>query len=342
MDAIIQTSGISKTYGQVHALNNVSLEIQKGATGLLGPNGAGKSTLIRSLIGLVVPDSGTGTILGRDITTQGLEARQFIGYMPEHECLLQDMEAVKMVAYAGQLSGMPKGDAMQRAHEVLHFVGIGDERYREIETFSTGMKQKVNLAQALVHDPEVLFLDEPTNGLDPKGRLEMLELIRFLAQKQGKSIVLSSHILADVEYVCEHIVVLAAGEVLLQGRLQDQIRGREGVVNVRVAGDKAAFSRELLNMGYQTEDQESYMMKVIAPGGARETAAVHHPVGPPQKGGTIPLESGPPAEDDIMFQDIMKAAAASGIQIRYSSKSAMNLEDLFIELVEQKGQEGSR
>jgi len=317
MSSIIKTRNITKTYGQVRALSDVSLEVQKGATGLLGPNGAGKSTLIRTLIGLVSPDSGTGTILGRDIRSQGLEARRLIGYMPEHECLIQDMEAVNMVAYAGQLSGMPQADAMQRAHEVLHFVGIGDERYREIETYSTGMKQKVNLAQALVHDPEVLFLDEPTNGLDPKGRLDMLELIRFLAQEQGKSIVLSSHILSDVEYVCEHIVVLADGEVLLQGRLKDQMRGVEGIVNVRVAGNRPAFIRELQGMGYQAHDQEGYMVKVSLPQGAAL-----------------------PREED-MFQDIMKAAAAAGVQLRYTSKSAMNLEDLFIELVEQKGKEGA-
>jgi len=312
METIIETLGITKTYGQVRALSGVSLKIPKGATGLLGPNGAGKSTLIRTLIGLVKPDSGTGTIFTKDIAAQGLGIRKHIGYMPEHECLIQDMMAVEMVAYAGQLSGMPREDAIQRAHEVLHFVGIGDERYRTIDTYSSGMKQKVNLAQALVHDPELLFLDEPTNGLDPKGRVEMLELIDFLAREKGKSIILSSHILADVESVCNHIVVLATGEVLMQGSLEEQILGKTDTVNVRITGDCPAFISGLREMGYGVEDQDSRMVKVKC--GENDYRA------------------------DTVFQDIMKAAAAAGVQVRYTSRSAMSLEDLFMEIVEQKGE----
>ena len=315
MDAIIKTRGISKIYGQVHALNNVSLEVPRGATGLLGPNGAGKSTLIRNLIGLVNPTSGTGSIFGKDILTEGFAIRQRIGYMPEHECLIKEMVAVNMVAYAGQLAGMPRTDAIQRAHEVLHFVGIGDERYRTIDTYSTGMKQKVNLAQALVHDPELLFLDEPTNGLDPRGREEMLALIKFLAQEQGKSIVLSSHILADVEQVCENILVLADGELLIQGRLEDLVKGVEGVVNVRVSGERMAFARALKEMGYQAEDQDAVMFKVQAPDVS--------------------------FSEERIFQDIMKAASEPGVQLRYASRTAMNLEDLFISLVEEKGKGGA-
>jgi len=314
MDAIIQTRGISKTYGQVRALKDISLTIPSGATGLLGPNGAGKSTLIRTLIGLVQPTAGGGSIFGHDIENQGFQIRQKIGYMPEHECLIQDMTAVAMVTYAGQLSGMPRSDAIQRAHEVLHFVGIGDERYRTIDTYSTGMKQKVNLAQALVHDPELLFLDEPTNGLDPKGREEMLELISFLAREQGKSIILSSHILADVETVCEHIVILADGQVLMQGDLQDLIKGHEGVVNVRVAGDKAAFTRELTGMGYQVDEGDASLLKVTV-GDKAATA-------------------------EKIFRDVMKAAANIGVQLRYTSQTAMNLEELFVGLVEEQGGKG--
>ena len=261
--------------------------------------------------------SGTGTIFDHDIATDGLAIRERIGYMPEHECLMMDMTAVEMVAYAGLVSGMPQGDAMQRAHEVLHFVGIRDERYRKIETYSTGMKQKVNLAQALVHDPDLLLLDEPTNGLDPKGRDEMMELIRFLAKEKDKSILLSSHILPDVEYACENIVVLAAGEVLMQGNLKDQLRGSSGVVNVRMVGDKQRFMKGLRDSGYDVEDQDGYMMKISTGnvGGQEEQAA----------------------RDRDIFQVIMNVASASGVQIRYASRSVMNLEDLFIDIVEKKG-----
>ncbi len=316
-EIIVETRNITKTYGQVRALGEVSLDIPAGATGLLGPNGAGKSTLIRTLIGLVKADSGTGTIFGNDITNDGLTIRQRIGYMPEHECLIQDMSAVEMVAYAGIVSGMPRGDAMQRAHEVLHFVGIRDERYRDIGTYSTGMKQKVNLAQALVHDPDLLFLDEPTNGLDPKGREEMMELIKFLAREKGKSVFLSSHILPDVEFVCENIVVLAAGEVLMQGNMEEMLKGSSNVVNVRMVGNEQVFMKGLRDMGYEVESQDGYLMKISAGDteGREEWAA----------------------RDRNIFRAIMHVASASGVQIRYASRSVMNLEDLFIDVVEKKG-----
>jgi len=313
MMPLIETRGLTKRYGQVLALSDVDLDVPKGATGLLGPNGAGKSTLIRSLIGLISPDSGTGTIFGKDISTKGLDIRRQIGYMPEHECLIQDMSAVQMVAYAGLLSGMSRSDAIQRSHEVLHFVGMDDERYRNIETYSSGMRQKVNLAQALVHDPELLLLDEPTSGLDPKGRMEMLELFRFLANDQGKSILLSTHILPDVEFVCDNVVVLADGEVLLQGDIGEQLRGDTGVVNVRIVGDRKAFSTALGGRGYLVED-DGYIIRVTTEGEPR-----------------IP--------EDI-FSDVVGSASETGVQIRYASRTARNLEDLFMELVEDR--EGSR
>jgi len=310
MDSIIETTGLTKTFGPVRALSEVSLRISKGATGLLGPNGAGKSTLIRTLIGLLRPSSGSGSIFGMDIRSEGLNIRNRIGYMPEHECLIQDMKAVEMVAYSGLISGMPRSDAIQRAHEVLHFVGIGDERYRTIDSFSSGMKQKVNLAQALVHDPDLLFLDEPTNGLDPKGREEMLELIKFLAQEKNKSIMLSSHILPDVEHVCENIVVLAGGEVLMQGNLKELLRGEGKVVNLRVQGNRMEFDTRMKELGYLVDRQEAQMTRVSSRDGDVETQRI--------------------------FSDIMKCASETGSQIRYASRSVMNLEDLFITIVEKK------
>ena len=317
MESIVETTNITKLYGQVHALSEVTLSIPPGATGLLGPNGAGKSTLIRTLIGLVKATSGTGTIFGHDIALDGLAIRRRIGYMPEHECLLQDMSAVEMVAYAGVVSGMPQNDAMQRAHEVLHFVGIRDERYREIETYSTGMKQKVNLAQALVHDPDLLLLDEPTNGMDPKGREEMMELIGFLAKEKGKSILLSSHILPDVESVCKNIVVLAAGEVLMQGNMNELLKGSSGAMNVRIRGNNTAFMERLTSLGYAVEAQVGSMLKITM----KES-----------------LDSGEQSQiEKTLIQAIIQAAAETDTQIRYASKSVMNLEDLFIDVVEKRG-----
>ncbi len=313
MGSLITTRGLTKRYGQVLALSGVDLKVPKGATGLLGPNGAGKSTLIRSLIGLVTPDSGRGRIFGKDISSMGLDIRRRIGYMPEHDCLVQDMSAVEMVAYAGLLSGMSRGAAVQRAHEVLHFVGMDDERYRDIETYSSGMRQKVNLAQALVHDPELLFLDEPTSGLDPKGRVEMLELFRFLSHEQGKSLLLSTHILPDVEYVCDNLIVLADGKVLLQGDIEEQLRGETGVVNVRIEGDRDAFRRALDGRGYTVED-DGYIIRVVRMGG----------------------ETDP---EDI-FSDVVRSASDTGVQVRYASRTARNLEDLFMELVEERGEVG--
>lgn len=311
MNTIVETQALTKIYGQVRALSDVTLSIPAGATGLLGPNGAGKSTLIRALIGLVRPTSGDGRLYGMDITKEGLEIRGRIGYMPEHECLIGDMKAIQMVAYAGLIAGMPRSDAMQRAHEVLHFVGIGDERYRTIDSYSTGMKQKVNLAQALVHDPDLLLLDEPTNGLDPKGREEMLDLIRFLAHEKGKSVILSSHILPDVEHVCANIIVLSRGEVRMQGNLKEQLRGEGDVVNIRVQGNRPAFDLRMREAGYNVQEHEAQMTRISVLSGDIETKRV--------------------------FADIMRCASETQCQIRYASRSAMNLEDLFITIVEKDG-----
>ena len=184
-----------------------------GAVGLLGPNGAGKSTLLKSLLGFIVPDKGSMKVLDMDVATSPLEIRARIGYMPESDSHIPGMNAVSFVAYCGQLSGLPAADAMQRAHEVLYYVGLGEARYRNIETYSTGMKQRIKLAQAIVHDPDLLFLDEPTNGMDPKGRDEMLELIHDLAHNKNVNLILSSHLLPDVEFTCDHVVVMDKGTV---------------------------------------------------------------------------------------------------------------------------------
>ena len=207
MSSVVELESVNVRYAKNWALRDVTASFPAGAVGLLGPNGAGKSTLIKSVLGLVPPDRGQMRVLGLDVRHSPLQIRSRIGYMPESDAHFPQMNAVSFVAYCGELSGLPRADAMQRAHEVLYYVGLGEARYRTIDQYSTGMKQRIKLAQALVHDPDLLFLDEPTNGMDPKGRDEMLELIRDIAHNKGLNLILSSHLLPDVEFACDHVVV---------------------------------------------------------------------------------------------------------------------------------------
>jgi ABC-2 type transport system ATP-binding protein len=307
--SIIRTSGVTKRFGSVTALDDISLDVPAGATGLLGPNGAGKSTLIRVLIGLLEPTSGGGTLLGRDIRSESAIIRQRIGYMPEHECLIMDMDAVSFCTYMGQMVGMARPEALSRAHEVLHYIGVGEERYRTISTYSTGMRQKIKLAQALVHDPELLLLDEPTNGLDPRGRDEMLDLIRSLAVDEKKNILLSSHLLPDVEYVCRNVVIMSSGQILKQGSIGEMLMASKTLLSVRVKADAAgaaAFAGELVKAGFGAELE---------------------------KGGNLRLDIGQESRLDEAYQAVMKAGAATGVQVRFVSRSARTLEDLFLEVI---------
>jgi ABC-2 type transport system ATP-binding protein len=227
---VIEIRELSKSYGDVRALDRLSLRLEGGAVGLLGPNGAGKTTLIKLLLGLLVPDSGSASIAGANPASAAgrLALRRVVGYMPESDCLIPGMSAVELVATLGELSGLSREDAMTRAHEVLDYVGLDEARYRDCEQYSTGMKQRLKLAQALVHDPPLLLLDEPTNGLDPKGRKHMLELVADLGAAQQKSLLVCSHLLPDVERTCESVVVLKAGRAVLEGSITNltQRRGR--------------------------------------------------------------------------------------------------------------------
>src|SRR5215510_5023302 len=211
MPPVLELESVSVRYGRNQALRDVNVSFPKGAVGLLGPNGAGKTTMIKSLLGLLPPERGQMRVLGLDVRHAPLQIRRRIGYMPESDTHIPGMNAVSFVAFCAELAGLPRADAMQRAHEVLYYVGLGEARYRNVEQYSTGMKQRIKLAQALVHDPELLFLDEPTNGMDPKGREEMLDLILELPVKRGLSIILSTHLLPDVERVCDQVVVMHQG-----------------------------------------------------------------------------------------------------------------------------------
>src|SRR5437773_4052199 len=211
--SLIELHNVDRWYGTQQALRDVSLQLEPGRIGLLGPNGAGKSTLLKILMGLLAPSSGSGTVLGSALGTDGTDLRRLIGFMPEADALVPGLRGAEYVALAGELYGMPRRQAQRRAHEVLTYLGLEDARYRYLEEYSTGMKQRIKLAQALVHDPPVLLLDEPTSGLDPAGREAMLSLLLALGKDHGKSMLLCTHLLGDVERVCETVVILNQGQI---------------------------------------------------------------------------------------------------------------------------------
>ena len=238
----ITATGLTVRYGPVFALDRFTTKMPRGIVGLLGPNGAGKSTFIKALLGLVPTSEGMLSIGGLDPKMNPLAVRDIIGYMPEHDCLIGEMNSVELLSYMGQISGMLKRDVMARSHEVMDFVGIGEERYRKISSYSTGMKQKVKLAQAIVHDPQTLLLDEPTNGMDPYGREEMLGLIKKIGGS-NKTILVSSHVLSEVEQVGDHAVIIGQGRTVREGRIHDLMMGEKGLYELVVRGGKDGMNR---------------------------------------------------------------------------------------------------
>jgi len=248
---VLEFDALTKTYGDVRALEGLTLALPPGPTGLLGPNGAGKTTLLKLCLGLIAPTSGSARIAGHDPATAAGRGRlrRAIGYMPEGDCLVPGLTGVETVGMLGRLSGLVPRDAMTRAHEVLDYVGIDEARYREVVGWSTGMKQRLKLAQALVHDPPLLLLDEPTDGLDPTGRRHMLELVHDLGHAQRKSLLLCSHLLPDVEATCDAIVVLSRGRAAASGRIVDLVGGSRPRVRFEAIGDAARLEAEFAAAG---------------------------------------------------------------------------------------------
>jgi ABC-2 type transport system ATP-binding protein len=246
---MIETEHLTKYYHQQGqpALHDLSVQIPRGNVGLLGENGAGKTTLIKIVLGLLAPTAGTACVLGYDSADR--ELRRQVGYLPEDDCLPPDLSPMDFVVRLGHLSGLPYRAAMERAHDVLYLVGLGEERFRPIGGFSVGMKQRVKLAQALVHDPKLVLLDEPTSGMDPQGRDEMLQLIKDIRDTLHINIVLSTHLLTDVERTCDAVVILREGHVVTQGFLKDLLAGFEDLVYVQVSGDPNEFVQTLQRAG---------------------------------------------------------------------------------------------
>jgi len=302
----ISTEQLTKRYSQNTALDAVSIEVPHGSIGLLGENGAGKSTFIKLALGLLKPTSGTASVLGFSVLRDGLELRRRVGYMPEDDCLPTDMTAFDLVIRMGRLSGLPKEAAMQRAFDVFNLVGLGEARYRNIGGFSVGMKQRVKLAQALVHDPKLVLMDEPTSGLDPEGREEMLELIKDIRSKMDISLLLSTHLLHDVEQVCDQVIIIRAGQVVSHGAIDDVISEDQRtavklVVQVRVVGDRERFIKKL--KADSDVVVEEFETEILVEG-----------------------------EPDEIHQHILKAAVESDVQLRRMVKKGRSLEEHFIAL----------
>ncbi|MDH5384735.1 MAG: ABC transporter ATP-binding protein [Candidatus Aminicenantes bacterium] len=298
----VEVKDIHFSYGKVKALDGVDIDLPKGAIGLLGPNGAGKSTLLRILLGFLTPDRGEGSVLGYDIKQQQTMIRRYVGYMPEDDCFIPGMDAVSFTSYMGELSGMPRQEAMKRAHEVLFYVGLEESRYRKLETYSSGMRQRLKLAQALVHDPKLIFLDEPTSGLDPHGRKEVLELIMDISSKKDIQVLISSHILPDIEQTCSYVVILNKGKTAAQGQISELKQVKYSLYELKIKGDEEAFLEKLESIKSRIDQTEDKLLRVYLPPG------------------TDP-------------QEIFKIAAEREVQIRHFVKSQTSLEDLFAQVV---------
>ncbi len=298
----IEVRGLHFSYGKIKALDGVALDLPQAAIGLLGPNGAGKSTLLRILLGFLTPDRGEGRVLGYDIKTQQSVIRRYVGYMPEDDCFIPGMDAVSFTSYMGELSGMPRQEAMKRAHEVLFYVGLEESRYRMLDTYSAGMRQRLKLAQAIVHDPKLIFLDEPTSGLDPQGRKEILELIMDISSKKDIQVLISSHILPDIEQTCSYVVILNKGKMAAEGQIRELKQVKYSLYEMRIKGEEKTFIDKMKDIKTQVEETADKLLKVYLPPGTNP-------------------------------QEIFRIAAQENIQIRHFLKSQTSLEDLFAKVV---------
>ena len=305
-DLIIESTELTKAYGPHVALDSLNIKIERGATGLLGPNGAGKSTFLKTILGLIQLTSGEGKVLGYDVRTQGNLIRQNIGYMPEYDALNPNMDAIHQVKYSGELIGMNPAVALQRAHQALDYVGLGEQRYREVESFSTGMKQATKLACALIHDPKLIIADEPSNGLDAKAREFMLNTLEITVNEGQRSVLMASHLMDDVERVCENIVLLHKGKLAAQGKIED-LKAIDKEVEIHVWGSAGKMEETLKDRGKKVR-REGRVMRIGHTG-------------------------------DDTYDSILQAAADVGTQVRRMHDHEATLEDLFLVIMERLGQD---
>jgi len=300
---VIDLNDLSVRFGARPILKNLNGELRGRAIGLLGPNGAGKTTLIHTLLGFHPPSSGTAHIFGRDITTDAKQIRSLVGYMPERDSFIARMSAVHFVRLMAELSGLPSEAALERAHEALFYVGLGEARYRSLDTYSLGMKQLAKLAQAIVHGPRLIFLDEPTNGLDPPARARMIRLVREIRDSGKAHIVLSSHLLRDVEECCEEILILKDGQLAVYCNLEEERKANRKFLMLETRGNQHKFVEAISALGCEYALTGETRVKVVL-------------------------------QDGVEVRDLYRIAADQDIQIRRLSYKRDSLEDIFLKAME--------
>jgi ABC-2 type transport system ATP-binding protein len=300
---VIDLNDLSVTFGGRPILQNLQGELRGRAIGLLGPNGAGKTTLIHTLLGFHQPTSGTAHIFGQDITTEAKRIRSLVGYMPERDSYIAKMSAVRFVRLMAELSGLPSEAALERAHEALFYVGLGEARYRSLDTYSLGMKQLAKLAQAIVHGPRLIFLDEPTNGLDPPARQRMIRLVREIRDSGKANIVLSSHLLRDVEECCEEILILKDGKLVVYCNLEEERKSNRKFLMLETRGDQDKFVEAAGALGCEYAVTGDHRVKLVLQGG-------------------------------IEVKDLYRIASEHDVQIRRLSYKRDSLEDIFLKAME--------
>jgi len=301
--AVIDLHGLSVTFGRRPILKNLRGDLRGKAIGLLGPNGAGKTTLIHTLLGFHDPSAGTAQIFGHDIVADAKKIKALIGYMPERDAFISKMSAVHFVSLMAELSGLPSEAALERAHEALFYVGLGEARYRRLETYSLGMKQLAKLAQALVHGPKLIFLDEPTNGLDPPARLRMIKLIREIRDSGQANILLSSHLLLDVEECCDEILILKDGQIAVYCNLEEERKSNRKFLMLETRGDQKRFVEALGKLGCEYAITTASRLKVVL-------------------------------QDGVEVRDLYRLAAQEQVQLRRLSYKRDSLEDIFLKAME--------
>jgi ABC-2 type transport system ATP-binding protein len=300
---VIDLNDLSVKFGGRPILQNLNGELRGRAIGLLGPNGAGKTTLIHTLLGFHPPSSGTAHIFGQDITSEAQRIRSLIGYMPERDSFIAKMSAVRFVRLMAELSGLPSEAALERAHEALFYVGLGEARYRSLETYSLGMKQLAKLAQAIVHGPRLIFLDEPTNGLDPPARQRMIRLVREIRDSGKANILLSSHLLRDVEECCEEILILKEGRLVVYCNLEEERKANRKFLLLETRGDQNKFAEAAGALGCEYALTGDHRVKLVL-------------------------------SEGIEVRDLYRLASEYDVQIRRLSYKRDSLEDIFLKAME--------
>ena len=306
VDPVIKLAGLSVRFGSREILKELSVTFAGRTIGLLGPNGAGKSTLIQTLIGFCPISRGAAKVFGHDVRREMTRIRSLVGYMPENDSFITNMNAVSFVRMMGELSGLPADAALERAHEVLFYVGLGEARYRQLGTYSLGMKQLAKLAQALVHGPRLLILDEPTNGLDPAARQRMLRLIREMKEAGEMHLLLCSHLLRDVEETCEEVLILKEGRVVHYSNLEEERRANKRFVEIETIGNDAGLAEELSRIGCDCAATGAGRFRMVLPEG-------------------------------FELREIYRVAAARDLQLRRLSHRRDTLEDIFLKAMQSPG-----